>query len=37
VAELVIQDKMPHKGYVCQEEIDFQEFCSTPHGELYRE
>jgi saccharopine dehydrogenase-like NADP-dependent oxidoreductase len=37
VAELVIQGKLPHNGYVCQEEIDFLEFCSTPYGELYKE
>ncbi|MFC2061609.1 saccharopine dehydrogenase C-terminal domain-containing protein [Elusimicrobiota bacterium] len=37
VAELVMKEKLPRKGYVCQEEIDFQEFCSTPHGGLYRE
>jgi len=31
VADLIMQDEIPHKGYVLQEEIDFQKYCSTPY------
>ncbi|MFC2091355.1 saccharopine dehydrogenase C-terminal domain-containing protein [Elusimicrobiota bacterium] len=37
MADLIMKEKLPHKGYVCQEEVAFQEFCSTEFGELYRE
>jgi len=37
VADLVMQDRLPHNGYVRQEEIDFDEFCSTPYGKLFSE
>jgi saccharopine dehydrogenase-like NADP-dependent oxidoreductase len=35
VAELVLTDRLAHKGYVRQEEIDFGDFCSTPYGKLF--
>lgn len=35
VADLVMKGKLPHKGYVRQEEIEFKEFCSTPFGKLF--
>jgi saccharopine dehydrogenase-like NADP-dependent oxidoreductase len=35
VADLVLTDRLPHKGYVRQEEIDFGDFCSTPYGKLF--
>lgn len=35
VADLVLTDRVPHKGYVRQEEIDFGNFCSTPYGKLF--
>lgn len=35
VADLVLTDRLPHKGYVRQEEIDFGDFCSTPYGNLF--
>jgi saccharopine dehydrogenase-like NADP-dependent oxidoreductase len=35
VAELVLTERLPHKGYVRQEEIDFAAFCSTPHGKIF--
>ena len=35
VADLILKGKMPHKGYVRQEEIDFKQFCSTPYGKLF--
>ena len=36
VADLILEGKMPHTGYVRQEEIDFDAFCGTPYGELFR-
>lgn len=36
VAELVLSDQLPHKGYVRQEEIDFNRFCSTGPGKLFK-
>ncbi len=35
VAELVLTGRLPHQGYVRQEEIDFGAFCSTPYGKLF--
>lgn len=35
VAELVMKEKLPHKGLVRQEEIDFSAFCSTPFGKMF--
>ena len=35
VADLVLTGRLPHKGYVRQEEIDFGAFCSTPYGKLF--
>ena len=35
VADLVLTNRLPHKGYVRQEEIDFGDFCSTPYGKLF--
>lgn len=35
VADLVLTDKLPHKGYVRQEEIDFGAFCATPYGNVF--
>jgi saccharopine dehydrogenase-like NADP-dependent oxidoreductase len=35
VAELILTDRLPHKGYVRQEEIDFGDFCSTPYGKIF--
>lgn len=35
VADLVLTERLPHKGYVRQEEIDFAAFCSTPYGKLF--
>jgi saccharopine dehydrogenase-like NADP-dependent oxidoreductase len=35
VADLVLTDRLPHKGYVRQEEIDFGDFCSTPFGKIF--
>lgn len=35
VADLVMKGKLPHKGFVCQEEIDFKQFCSTPFGKIF--
>lgn len=35
VAELVMKGKLPHKGFVRQEEIDFRDFCSTPFGKMF--
>lgn len=35
VADLVLTERLPHKGYVRQEEIDFGDFCSTPFGKLF--
>jgi saccharopine dehydrogenase-like NADP-dependent oxidoreductase len=35
VADLVLTERLPHKGYVRQEEIDFGDFCSTPYGKLF--
>jgi saccharopine dehydrogenase-like NADP-dependent oxidoreductase len=35
VADLVLTERLPHKGYVQQEEIDFAAFCSTPYGALF--
>jgi len=35
VADLVLTGRLPHKGYVRQEEIDFGDFCSTPYGKLF--
>jgi saccharopine dehydrogenase-like NADP-dependent oxidoreductase len=35
VAELIMRGKMPHKGFVRQEEIDFNAFCSTPFGKMF--
>ena len=37
VADLVLREKLPHAGYVRQEEIDFNAFCSTPFGKIYAE
>jgi saccharopine dehydrogenase-like NADP-dependent oxidoreductase len=34
VAELVMKGKMPHKGFVRQEEIDFSDFCATSFGKM---
>lgn len=34
VADLVLTGRLPHKGYVRQEEIDFGDFCSTLYGKL---
>ncbi len=35
VADLVLTDRLPHKGYVRQEEIDFGDFCATPFGKIF--
>ena len=35
VADLVLTERLPHKGYVRQEEIDFGNFCSTPYGKVF--
>lgn len=35
VADLILTERLPHKGYVRQEEIDFSDFCSTPYGKLF--
>ena len=35
VADLVLTERLPHKGYVRQEEIDFGNFCATPYGKLF--
>ena len=35
VADLIMREDMPHKGYIRQEEIDFNKFCSTPYGKLF--
>jgi saccharopine dehydrogenase-like NADP-dependent oxidoreductase len=35
VADLVLTGRLPHKGYVRQEEINFGDFCSTPYGKLF--
>lgn len=35
VADLVMKEKLPHKGFVCQEEIDFSDFCSTSFGKMF--
>ena len=35
VADLVLEGRMPHLGYVRQEELDFDAFASTPFGEIY--
>jgi saccharopine dehydrogenase-like NADP-dependent oxidoreductase len=35
VADLVMKGKLPHKGFVRQEEIDFKEFCATSYGKLF--
>jgi saccharopine dehydrogenase-like NADP-dependent oxidoreductase len=35
VADLILTDRLPHKGYVRQEEIDFGDFCSTPYGKIF--
>ncbi len=35
VADLILTDRLPHKGYIRQEEIDFGAFCSTPYGKLF--
>lgn len=35
VADLVMKKKLPHNGLVLQEEIDFDEFCSTPFGKIF--
>jgi len=35
VADLVLTERLPHKGYVRQEEIDFSDFCNTPYGKLF--
>ncbi len=35
VAELVMKHKLPHKGFVRQEEIDFADFCATPFGRMF--
>jgi saccharopine dehydrogenase-like NADP-dependent oxidoreductase len=35
VADLVMKGKLPHKGFVCQEEIDFKNFCSTSYGKMF--
>ncbi len=34
VAELALKGKLPHKGFVRQEEIDFNEFCATTFGRM---
>ena len=35
VADLVMKHKLPHKGFVRQEEINFVDFCSTPFGKMF--
>lgn len=35
VVEMVADGKLPNKGFIKQEEIDFQEFLSTNTGKLY--
>lgn len=35
VADLILTDRLPHKGYLRQEEIDFHKFCSTRYGKLF--
>lgn len=35
VADLVMKGKLPHKGYVRQEDIDYAEFCATPFGKIF--
>jgi saccharopine dehydrogenase-like NADP-dependent oxidoreductase len=37
VADLVLTERLPHRGYVRQEEIDFGDFCSTPYGKIFAE
>jgi len=37
VADLVLAGAMPRTGYVRQEEIDYEAFCATPHGALFKE
>ncbi len=36
VAELMLEGKLPHIGYVRQEEIDFEDFCNTSFGDVFR-
>jgi len=36
VADLAVRGRLPHRGYVRQEEIDFNAFCATPYGELFK-
>lgn len=36
VAELIMTKELPHTGHVRQEEIDFDTFCSTQFGKLFR-
>lgn len=35
VADLVMNERLPHRGYVRQEEIGFEEFCATPYGRIF--
>ncbi len=35
VADLVMKGKLPHKGFVCQEEINFVDFCSSSFGKMF--
>ena len=35
VAELVMKGKLPHTGFVRQEEIDFADFCATSSGKTF--
>jgi saccharopine dehydrogenase-like NADP-dependent oxidoreductase len=35
VADLVLTERLPHRGYVRQEEIDFGAFCATPFGKVF--
>ena len=37
IADLAMRGRMPHGGYVRQEEIDFGEFCATRYGALFKE
>ncbi len=36
VAELILKGKLPHPGFVRQEEIDFRDFCSTAAGKMFQ-
>ena len=35
VADLVMKGRLPAKGFVRQEDIDFAAFCATPYGALF--